>query len=54
MVTADKISEIASVSMPSSYKLIADLENLNILREMTGGQRGRIYIFDNYLKLFRE
>ena len=53
MITADKVSEIASISMPSSYKLIVSLEGLNILKEMTGGQRSRMYIFDNYIKLFR-
>ena len=53
MITADKVSEIASISMPSSYKLISDLENLNILKEKTGGQRSRVYAFDNYIKLFR-
>jgi hypothetical protein len=39
--------------MPSSYKLITDLERLNILKEMTGGQRGRMYVFEDYLKLFK-
>ena len=53
MITADKISEIVSISMPSSYKLITDLEKLDILKEITGGQRGRMYAFDNYIKLFR-
>jgi len=53
MITAGKVSEIASISMPSSYKLISDLEKLKILKENTGGQRSRVYVFDNYLKLFR-
>ena len=53
MITADKVSEITSISMPSSYKLISDLEKLNVLKEKTGGQRSRVYAFDNYLKLFR-
>jgi Fic family protein len=53
MITADKVSEVASISMPSSYKLITDLEDMNILREMTGGQRSRMYLFDKYIKLFR-
>lgn len=53
MITADKVSEIASISMPSSYKLISDLEKLNVLKENTGGQRSRVYVFDNYLNLFR-
>ncbi|WP_026475176.1 Fic family protein [Alkaliflexus imshenetskii] len=53
MITADKVSKIASISMPSSYKLISDLEKLKILKEKTGGQRSRVYVFDNYLNLFR-
>jgi len=53
MITADKVSEVVSISMPSSYKLISDLEKLNVLKENTGGQRSRVYVFDNYLNLFR-
>lgn len=53
MVTAEKVSDIASISMPSSYKLIAELEKLGILKEVTGGQRRRMYVFDNYVKLFK-
>ncbi|MFO7940852.1 MAG: Fic family protein [Bacteroidales bacterium] len=53
MITANKVSEVASISMPSSYKLISDLERLNVLKEKTGGQRSRVYSFDNYLNLFR-
>ena len=53
MIKADRVSEIASVSMPSSYKLISELEKLNILQEKTGGQRSKVYAFDNYIKLFR-
>ena len=53
VINADKVHEIANISMPSSYKLISDLEKMDILKEVTGGQRGRMYVFDNYLKLFR-
>jgi Fic family protein len=53
MINAEKVSEIAGISMPSAYKLIVDLEKLDILKEVTGSQRGRVYVFDNYLRLFR-
>jgi Fic family protein len=53
IITADKVSEVVSISMPSAYKLIADLEKLNILKETTGSQRGRMYSFENYINLFR-
>lgn len=53
MINAEKVSEVAGISMPSAYKLIVDLEKLEILKEVTGSQRGRVYLFDDYLKLFR-
>jgi hypothetical protein len=39
--------------MPSGYKLIEAMEKIEILKEVTGGQRGRLYVFENYLKIFR-
>ena len=53
IIDADKVGEVADISMPSSYKLISDLEKMDILKEITGGKRGRTYVFDNYLRLFR-
>jgi Fic family protein len=53
ILNADKVSEISQISMPSAYKLIKDLEKLEILKEITGGQRSRMYVFENYLKLFK-
>lgn len=52
-LNAEKASEIAEISMPSAYKLISDLEKLEILKEVTGSQRGRTYVFEDYLNLFR-
>ena len=53
MINAEKVSEIAGLSMPSAYKIIADLEKLDILKEITGSQRGRVYIFNSYLGIFK-
>ncbi len=47
-----KAAEVTGLSLPSVYKLIGDLENLGILKEITGGKRKRIFVFDEYLKLF--
>jgi len=52
-INADKVSETAKISLPSAYKLIADLEKFEILKEITGGQRGRVYVFDSYIQLFQ-
>jgi len=53
VVNAAKVGELAEVSPASAYKLIADLEQFGLLKEITGGKRGKMYIFDAYLKLFR-
>lgn len=53
VVNAEKVSIISGISMPSAYKLISALEKIEILKEITGGQRGRMYAFENYLNLFR-
>ena len=53
LINAEKVCEVAKISYPSAYKLIGDLEKLQILKEITGGQRSREYIFDKYIKLFQ-
>lgn len=53
LLDAAKVGEVAEISPASAYKLIADLELLGILKEITGGKRGKHYLFDDYLKLFR-
>ncbi len=53
LVGAAKVGDVAGVSPASAYKLISDLESLGILKEITGGKRGKHYLFDDYLKLFR-
>lgn len=53
LVDAAKVGEVAAISSASAYKLIADLERFGILKEITGGKRGKYYLFDSYLDLFR-
>ena len=53
IVNAARVGEVAGVSAASAYKLIADLERFGILKEITGGKRGKVYAFDAYIKLFK-
>ena len=53
MIDAAKAGEVAGISAASAYKLIADLEKFGILKEITGGKRGKMYLFSAYLKLFK-
>jgi hypothetical protein len=43
VINAADVGKICRVSAGSAYKLVADLEKLKILREVTGGKRGRSY-----------
>ncbi len=52
VVSAADIERALSVSTPTANALIRDFENLGMLQEITGQQRGRAYAFDRYLRLF--
>jgi len=53
VIHAQKIAEVTGQSPASGYKLLADFERLNILVEVTGGQRGKLYVFKEYLDYFK-
>lgn len=53
LISAERASEVAEVSMPTAYKLIKSLEEYEILHEVTGAERNRLYIFKEYIDLFR-
>ena len=41
-----------SVSTPTANALVRELKRLGILAEISGQERGRVYAFDRYLRLF--
>lgn len=53
LIDANKVSKVAEISLPSAYKLISELEKLEILDEITGSQRGRQYVFADYINIFK-
>ncbi len=53
IIEAQKAKELTKLSMPSVYKLIDELEKLEIIQEITGAKRGKLYIFNKYTGLFR-
>ncbi len=53
LIDAAKVGTVAEISRASAYKLIADLEQFGILNEITGGKRGKMYLFSTYLDLFK-
>ena len=53
IVDAQKMSEITDRSLKTAYNLIAELENIGIIKEITGASRGKLYAFDDYITLFK-
>src|SRR5699024_2402034 len=52
LINAKKVSEVIEKTPHTAYKLIDELEKRKILEEITGGERGRLYVFRDYLNLF--
>lgn len=44
---------ILSLTPPNANRLVADLVGLGILKEVTGFTRNRIFVLDEYVKIFR-
>lgn len=52
IIDASMVEKIINKSKATHYKLIADLERLEILKEISGAQRNKFYVFKDYLDLF--
>ena len=52
ITNANELATGLSVSIPTSNAVIKDFERLGILRESTGRQKGRVFVFDRYFRLF--
>lgn len=48
-----RVAGITKKSKATNYKLLADLEKQEILKEVSGSQRNKLYAFKDYLDLFR-
>ena len=52
-INAASVAEVASVTPPTAYKILQTFTEAGLLREITGAQRGRLYLFEPYLQLFK-
>nr|WP_269745313.1 Fic family protein [Teredinibacter turnerae] len=52
IVSAADLEQALEITTPTANKLVQALMEKDILIELTGQQRGRLYAFDRYLKLF--
>jgi Fic family protein len=52
VIDVTKVQKLIMKSSVTSYKLLADLEKLNVIKEISGAQRNKLYVFKDYLSLF--
>jgi Fic family protein len=53
IIDAQIVSATTGKSLKPAYKMIELLEKLEILTEITGAQRGRLYLFTDYMRIFK-
>lgn len=49
-----RLAAMSQLTPRTIYKTLHHLERLGIVRETTGGQRNRLFVYDKYLKLLNE
>lgn len=52
MVSINDVVNFFKIAPQSAISLIADFEKLKILKEITGYKRNKLFVFEDYLKLF--
>ena len=53
IVDANELATALEVNVSTAHRLVQDFEKLGILKEQTGYKRNRIFVFENYLNLFK-
>lgn len=53
IVSAKELIEVTGKSSQTVYNLLADLERLKIITEITGAQRYKLYMFELYIDCFK-
>lgn len=54
VTNAQSIAKLVDVSMVTAYKIASEMEQMDILKEVTGEKRGKMYLFIEYIQLFKD
>lgn len=52
VIEVNRVEKIIQKSNVTAYKLLNTLEKLDVLKEISGAQRNKLYVFNEYLNLF--
>jgi len=53
IISAIRVNKLIKKTPQTAYNLIADLEREGILKKITDAQRNRLYVFEEYVNLFK-
>ena len=53
MVHVNQVQQLLGVSYKSANDLVSDFVQAGILKELTGQSRNRVFVFEEYVKMFR-
>ncbi|MCU7693600.1 Fic family protein [Haoranjiania flava] len=54
LISAAKAMEITGVSQNTSYRLLEELQMLDIINEVTGTKKNKMYMYQDYIALFKK
>jgi Fic family protein len=54
LTSSKQLKELSGLSFPTAGKVLASLVELGIAREITGGRRNRLFVYDAYLAILGE
>jgi len=54
IITTREAAKVLGVSGPTAYQLVGRLEDIGILKEITGGRRYKKYMFANYVSIIEQ
>lgn len=54
IITVNQAKKATGLSYNSANSLISDFINLQLLREVTGYNRNRVFVYNEYLRLFEK
>ena len=52
IISASEVTGIINKTSPTAYSIMADLEKIDVVKEITGAQRNKLYLFKEYVDLF--
>lgn len=54
IIDAQRVSAVIGKRVQSAYQLIKKMENAHIIEEITGAERNKLYMYKDYLNIFKD